>query len=231
LELKPAEISTQILQRDRHAQYFSTLAILAGSLEKMATEIRHLQRTEVLEAEEAFGKGQKGSSAMPHKKNPIGSENISGLARLVRSNSLAALENMALWHERDISHSSVERVIGPDSTILIDYMLNRLGNVIKNLEVYPKHMDENLNKLKGLIFSQQVLIKLASLGISREISYEMVQRNALKVWKNGRAFKELLLEDEEIKKHLSVKDIEEIFNIDYHLKYVDELFGRVFTSN
>ena len=231
LGLKPAEISTQILQRDRHAQYFSTLAILAGSLEKMATEIRHLQRTEVLEAEEAFGKGQKGSSAMPHKKNPIGSENISGLARLIRSNSLAALENMALWHERDISHSSVERIIGPDSTILIDYMLNRLGKIIKNLEVYPKQMDENLNKLKGLIFSQQVLIKLASLGISREISYEMVQRNALKVWKNGRAFKELLLEDEEIKKHLSVKDIEEIFNIDYHLKYVDELFGRVFTSN
>ncbi len=231
LGLKPAEISTQILQRDRHAQYFSTLAILAGSLEKMATEIRHLQRTEVLEAEEAFGKGQKGSSAMPHKKNPIGSENISGLARLVRSNSLAALENMALWHERDISHSSVERVIGPDSTILIDYMLNRLGNIIKNLEVYPKQKDINLNKLKGLIFSQQVLMKLASLGISREISYEMVQRNALKVWKNGRAFKELLLEDEEIKKHLSEEDIEEIFNIDYHLKYVDELFGRVFASN
>jgi adenylosuccinate lyase len=231
LGLKPAEISTQILQRDRHAQYFSTLAILAGSLEKMATEIRHLQRTEVLEAEEAFGKGQKGSSAMPHKKNPIGSENISGLARLVRSNSLAAMENMALWHERDISHSSVERVIGPDSTILIDYMLNRLCNIIKNLEVYPKHMDMNLNKLKGLIYSQQVLMKLASLGISREISYEMVQRNALKVWKNGRAFKELLLEDEEIKKHLSVKDIEEIFNIDYHLKYVDELFDRVFVSN
>jgi adenylosuccinate lyase len=228
LGLKPAEISTQILQRDRHAQYFSTLAILAGSLEKMATEIRHLQRTEVLEAEEAFSKGQKGSSAMPHKKNPIGSENISGLARLVRSNSIAAMENMALWHERDISHSSVERVIGPDSTILIDYMLNRFGNIIKNLEVYPQHMDENLNKLNGLVYSQQVLMKLASLGISREASYEMVQRNALKVWKNGRAFKELLLEDEEIKKHLSVKDIEEIFNIDYHLKYVDELFGRVF---
>jgi adenylosuccinate lyase len=231
LGLKPAEISTQILQRDRHAQYFSTLAILAGSLEKMATEIRHLQRTEVLEAEEAFSKGQKGSSAMPHKKNPIGSENISGLARLVRSNSIAAMENMALWHERDISHSSVERVIGPDSTILIDYMLNRFGNIIKNLEVYPQHMDANLNKLNGLVYSQQVLMKLASLGISREISYEMVQRNALKVWKNGKAFKELLLEDEEITKHLSEKEIEEIFNIDYHLKYVDEIFDRVFAQN
>jgi adenylosuccinate lyase len=231
LGLKPAEISTQILQRDRHAQYFSTLAILAGSLEKMATEIRHLQRTEVLEAEEAFSKGQKGSSAMPHKKNPIGSENISGLARLVRSNSIAAMENMALWHERDISHSSVERVIGPDSTILIDYMLNRFGNIIKNLEVYPQHMDANLNKLNGLVYSQQVLMKLASLGISREASYEMVQRNALKVWKNGKAFKELLLEDEEITKHLSEKEIEEIFNIDYHLKYVDEIFDRVFAQN
>ena len=231
LGLKPAEISTQILQRDRHAQYFSTLAILAGTLEKIAVEIRHLQRTEVLEAEESFAKGQKGSSAMPHKKNPIGSENISGLARLVRSNSIAAMENMALWHERDISHSSVERVIGPDSTILIDYMLNRLRKIIQNLEVYPNNMAENLDKLKGLIYSQQVLMKLASLGISREHSYEMVQRNALKVWKNGTAFKELLLEDEEIKKHLSEKDIEEIFNIEYHLKYVDELFSRVFASD
>ncbi len=175
LGLKPAEISTQILQRDRHAQYFSSLAILAGSLEKISIEIRHLQRTEVLEAEEAFEKGQKGSSAMPHKKNPIGSENISGLARLVRSNSLAAMENMALWHERDISHSSVERVIGPDSTILIDYMLHRLSKIIKNLEVYPKQMADNLNKLKGLIYSQQVLMKLASLGLSREMAYEIAQ--------------------------------------------------------
>ena len=228
LGLKPAEISTQILQRDRHAQYFSSLAILAGSLEKIAIEIRHLQRTEVLEAEEAFEKGQKGSSAMPHKKNPIGSENISGLARLVRSNSLAAMENMALWHERDISHSSVERVIGPDSTILIDYMLHRLSKIIKNLEVYPKQMADNLNKLKGLIYSQQVLMKLASLGLSREMAYEMVQRSALEAWKTGKAFKGLLLEDQEIKQHLPEKDIEEIFSIDYHLKYVDELFGRVF---
>ena len=228
LGLKPAEISTQILQRDRHAQYFSTLAILAGSLEKIATEIRHLQRTEVLEVEEAFEKGQKGSSAMPHKKNPIGSENISGLARLVRSNALASFENMALWHERDISHSSVERVIGPDSTILIDYMLNRLGRIIKNLEVYPEHMIENLNRLKGLIHSQQVLMKLAARGLSREKAYEMVQRNALRAWKAGTGFQELLLDDLEIKEYLSEKDIAEIFSMDYHLKYVDELFGRVF---
>ena len=228
LGLKPAEISTQILQRDRHAQYFSTLAILAGSLEKIATEIRHLQRTEVLEVEEAFEKGQKGSSAMPHKKNPIGSENISGLARLVRSNALASFENMALWHERDISHSSVERVIGPDSTILIDYMLNRLGRIIKNLEVLPEHMIENLNRLKGLIHSQQVLMKLAARGLSREKAYEMVQRNALRAWKAGTGFQELLLDDLEIKEYLSEKDIAEIFSMDYHLKYVDELFGRVF---
>jgi adenylosuccinate lyase len=228
LGLKPAKISTQILQRDRHAQYFTCLAILAGSLEKIATEIRHLQRTEVLEVEEAFGKGQKGSSAMPHKKNPIGSENISGLARLVRSNALASLENMALWHERDISHSSVERVIGPDSTILVDYMLNRLGRIIKDLEVYPRQMAENLNKLRGLIHSQQVLMKLAAKGLSREKAYEMVQRNALEAWKSGIGFKALLLEDQELKENLSEKDIEEIFNMDYHLKYVDELFSRVF---
>ncbi|MGD8985788.1 MAG: adenylosuccinate lyase, partial [Desulfobacteraceae bacterium] len=168
LGLKPAEISTQITQRDRHAQYFTALAILAGTLEKIAVEIRHLQRTEVLEAEESFVKGQKGSSAMPHKKNPIGSENISGLARLVRTNSLAAMENMALWHERDISHSSVERVIGPDSTILIDYMLHRLSRIIKNLVVYPDRMRENLNRLRGLIFSQQILMRLAALGLKRE---------------------------------------------------------------
>jgi len=229
LGLKPAEISTQIIQRDRHAHYFSSLAILAGTLEKIAVEIRHLQRTEVLEAEEAFGKGQKGSSAMPHKKNPIGSENISGLARLVRTNALAAMENMALWHERDISHSSVERVIGPDSTILIDYMLNRLNRILKNLMVYPKRMEENLNQLKGLIFSQQVLMKLTNVGLKREKAYEMVQRNALKVWDTGKAFKALLLEDEEIREHLSEDDIEELFSLDFHMKHVDELFDRVFT--
>ena len=229
LGLKPAEISTQILQRDRHAQYFSALAILAGTLEKIAVEIRHLQRTEVLEAEEAFEKGQKGSSAMPHKKNPIGAENISGLARLVRTNSLAALENMALWHERDISHSSVERVIGPDSTILIDFMLHRLTRIIRNLVVYPKRMLENLNKLKGLIFSQQFLMRLAAKGLKRESAYDMVQRNALQAWDTDKDFKTLLLEDPDIRKVLNEEDIEEIFNVDYHLKHVENIFERVFT--
>jgi adenylosuccinate lyase len=229
LGLRPAEISTQITQRDRHAQYFTTLAILAGTLEKIAVEIRHLQRTEVLEAEESFSRGQKGSSAMPHKKNPIGSENISGLARLVRTNSLAAMENMALWHERDISHSSVERVIGPDSTILTDFMLHRLTRIIKNLVVHPDRMLENLNTLRGLIFSQQILIRLAALGLKRETAYEMVQRNALKVWDTDRDFKTLLLEDDEIREHLTEDELEEIFNIDYHLKHVEDIFERVFT--
>jgi adenylosuccinate lyase len=228
LDLKPAEISTQILQRDRHAQYFTSLAILAGTLEKIAIEIRHLQRTEVLEAEEPFAKGQKGSSAMPHKKNPIGSENISGLARLVRSNSLAAMENMALWHERDISHSSVERVIAPDSTILIDYMLHRLDKIIKDLVIYPKHMEENLNRLKGLIFSQQVLIKLAAVGLKRQTAYEMVQHNAMKVWNTDADFKTLLLGDQEIMAHISEKDLEEIFSLDYHFKHIEDIFDRVF---
>jgi adenylosuccinate lyase len=228
LGLTPAEISTQILQRDRHAQYFAALAILAGTMEKIAVEIRHLQRTEVLEAEEAFEKGQKGSSAMPHKKNPIGAENISGLARLVRANSLAAMENMALWHERDISHSSVERVIGPDTTILIDYMLHRLSRIVKNLVVYPERMKENLHKMKGLIFSQQVLLKLSTLGLSREKAYEMVQRSALKVWDTGEDFHSLLLEDAELRKYVTEKELEEIFSIAYHLKHVDDIFERVF---
>ncbi len=228
LGLKPAEISTQILQRDRHAEYFASLAILAGTMEKIAVEIRHLQRTEVLEAEEPFEKGQKGSSAMPHKKNPIGCENISGLARLVRSNAIAAMENMALWHERDISHSSVERVIGPDSTILIDYMLHRLSRIVKDLVVYPDHMTENLNKMKGLIYSQQVLLKLAELGLDRQEAYEMVQRNALKVWDTGKEFQSLLLEDKEIRKHLTQKDIAEVFSLEYHLKHVEDIFQRVF---
>jgi adenylosuccinate lyase len=228
LGLKPAEASTQILQRDRHAQYFTALAVLAGTMEKIAIEIRHLQRTEVLEAEEAFEKGQKGSSAMPHKKNPIGAENISGLARLVRSNALAAMENMALWHERDISHSSVERVIGPDSTILVDFMLHRLTRMVKTLVVYPDHMLENLNRLKGLIFSQQVLLKLSSAGLGRQEAYELVQRSAFKVWDTGREFKALLQEDPEIRKHLSESDLEELFSLDYHLKHVDDIFERVF---
>jgi adenylosuccinate lyase len=228
LGLKPAEASTQILQRDRHAQYFTTLAIVAGTLERIAVEIRHLQRTEVLEAEEPFEKGQKGSSAMPHKKNPIGSENVAGLARLVRSNALAAMENMALWHERDISHSSVERVIGPDSTILIDFMLHRLTRIVEGLVVHPDRMMENLRSMKGLIFSQQVLMRLASLGLQRQAAYGMVQRNALKVWETGRDFKSLLLEDPEIRKYLGEKEIEELFSLEYHLKHVEELFGRVF---
>lgn len=229
LGLRPAEVSTQIVQRDRHAEYFSALAILAGTLEKISIEIRHLQRTEVLEAEEAFAKGQKGSSAMPHKKNPIGSENISGLARLIRSNSLAAMENMALWHERDISHSSVERVIGPDSTILSDFILHRLTGIIKNLVVHPKRMEENLNQLQGLIFSQQILMKLAAKGLKRQEAYDMVQRNALEVWDKGKEFKTLLVEDEEIGEFLSAEDIEEVFSLDYHLKHVEEIFERVFT--
>lgn len=228
LGLKPASISTQILQRDRHAQFFTTLAILAGTLEKIAVEIRHLQRTEVLEAEEPFAKRQKGSSAMPHKKNPIGSENISGLARLVRSNCLASLENMALWHERDISHSSVERVIAPDSTILIDYMIHRLKGIIKGLVVYPDNMETNLNRTKGLIFSQQILIRLAEKGIERQKAYVMVQRNSMKAWEGKKEFKSLILKDEEITKYLSKKEIEQVFDLKYHLKHVDDLFVRVF---
>ena len=228
LGLKPAKISTQIIQRDRHAQYFTSLAILAGTLEKISVELRHLQRTEVLEAEEAFSKGQKGSSAMPHKKNPVGSENISGLARLVRSNCLAAMENMTLWHERDISHSSVERVIGPDSTILIHYMLLRMTGIVDRLVVHSDRMIENLNKMKGLIFSQQILMKLATKGLERQQAYVMVQRNAMKVWEGGREFKGLILEDQEIGRYLSKDEIEEIFDLNYHLKYVDDIFSRVF---
>jgi adenylosuccinate lyase len=228
LGLKPAEISTQIIQRDRHAQYFTALAVLAGTLEKIAIEIRHLQRTEVREAEEAFAKGQKGSSAMPHKKNPIGTENISGLARIVRSNAVAAMENMALWHERDISHSSVERVIGPDSTILIDYMLCRLTRILKNLVVHRERMAENLNTLRGLIFSQQVLMRLAEAGLERQKAYEMVQRNALRVWETQQDFKTLLLADQEIGTYLSKEQIEDLFNLDYHLKHVNQIFERVF---
>jgi len=228
LGLRPEEISTQIIQRDRHAQYFSSLAILAGTLEKIAVEIRHLQRTEVLEVEEPFAKGQKGSSAMPHKKNPIGCENISGLARLVRSNSLAAMENMPLWHERDISHSSVERVIAPDSTILIDYMLHRLTGILRGLVVHADRMDENLKKMKGLIFSQQLLLKLAGKGLERQTAYVMVQRNAMKVWETGQEFKDLIMEDQEIGGYLSKSEIEEIFDLDYHVKHVDDIYERVF---
>ena len=228
LDLKSAEISTQIIQRDRHAQYFTALAILAGSIEKIAVEIRHLQRTEVGEVEEAFTSGQKGSSAMPHKKNPVGSENLSGLARLVRSNSIAAMENMALWHERDISHSSVERVIAPDSTILIDYMLNRLRGMMENLVVKKDAMAKNLGKLQGLIFSQQILLALVEKGCSRQDAYSIAQKNSLQAWNTGESFKQLIVNDPEIQNYLSNKEIDDLFSVEQHLKYVDEIFARVF---
>ncbi|MGM0384088.1 MAG: adenylosuccinate lyase, partial [Thermodesulfobacteriota bacterium] len=212
LDLKPAEISTQIIQRDRHAQYFTALAILAGSIEKIAIEIRHLQRTEVGEAEEPFTSGQKGSSAMPHKKNPIGSENLSGLARLVRSNSIAAMENIALWHERDISHSSVERVIAPDSTILIDYMVNRMIGIMRNLKVNKDVMVRNLEKSHGLIFSQQMLLALVKNGCSRQHAYSITQKNALQAWNTGESFKQLVLRDPDIQKYFSNNEIDEMFS-------------------
>lgn len=228
LGLKPAPASTQIIQRDRYAEYFTSLAIMASSIEKMALEIRHLQRTEVLEAEESFSKGQKGSSAMPHKRNPVGSENMCGLARVIRANSMAALENIPLWHERDISHSSVERIIAPDSTILMDYMLSRFTGIIKNLVIYPDRMSKNLNTLKGLIFSQQILIALAESGISREDAYQMVQAHAMKAWDENKDFKIFITEDEKICKLLGKDKIEEIFDVKYHLKYISAIFDRVF---
>jgi adenylosuccinate lyase len=226
--LKPAPCSTQIIQRDRHAEFFSTLAIIASSIEKFAVEIRHLQRTEVLEAEEFFSKGQKGSSAMPHKRNPVLSENLSGLARLLRGYAVSALENVPLWHERDISHSSVERVIGPDATILMDFMLNRCTSLIENLLVYPENMLKNLNLMRGLIFSQRVLLELANKGASRELAYALVQRNAMKVWEEGKDFQVELLADPEVCKYLSAQEIKAAFDFNYHLKHVDTIFTRVF---
>ena len=228
LGLKPDPITTQVIQRDRHAEFMLALAIIASSLDKFSTELRHLQRTEVLEAEEYFSEGQKGSSAMPHKRNPITGEQISGLAREIRGNSLAALENIPLWHERDISHSSVERVIFPDSTVLIDYLLVKFKNLVENLFVYPEKMKENLEKTKGLIFSEGVLLSLAKNGVSREDAYVMVQRNAMRVWKEGLDFKNLLMCDGEIRKYLSEKEVEECFNLGHHLKNVDIIFERVF---
>jgi adenylosuccinate lyase len=228
LGLKPASISTQIIQRDHHAEFFATLAILASSVEKFSVELRHLQRTEVLEAEEFFSKGQKGSSAMPHKRNPISSENLSGLARLVRSYSISALENVPLWHERDISHSSVERVIAPDATILIDYMINRLTSIIENLIVYPENMKANLEKMGGLIYSEAVLLLLTKKGVTREEAYGVVQRNAMRVWEKSEDFKTLLSQDEEIKRILTQKELEAAFDIRSHLKHVDDIFRRVF---
>ena len=228
LGLKPEPVATQVVQRDRHAEYLSTLAIVAASIEKIVVELRHLQRTEVLEAEEPFAKGQKGSSAMPHKRNPVGAENLSGLARVVRANAMAAFENVALWHERDISHSSVERVIIPDSTILVDYMLNRLTGILADLQVYPERMKENMGRSYGLHNSQNVLIRLTEKGMTREDAYALVQKNAMMSWKTRKEFKTLLLKDKDIRKHLSVKEIDDVFDLRHYLRNIDYIYKRVF---
>jgi len=228
LGLKPEPVATQVVQRDRHAEFLTTLAIVAASLEKIAIEIRHLQRTEVLEAEEPFEEGQKGSSAMPHKRNPVGCENLSGLARVVRANAVAAIENIALWHERDISHSSVERVIIPDSTILVDYMIHRLTGILSGLQVYPERMKENMGRSFGLYNSQHVLIKLTEKGLTREDAYALVQKNAMKSWRTRQGFKDLLLKDKGVRKYLSRKDINEIFEVNHYFKNINYIFGRVF---
>ncbi len=227
LNLEPALVSTQVLQRDRHAEFLTTLAIIGSSLDKFATEIRSLQRTDILEAEEYFQKGQKGSSAMPHKRNPITVERISGMARLLRGNALAAMENVALWHERDISHSSVERVIFPDSTITLDYMLHKFVNIMKNLLVYPENMKKNLEKTHGLIFSQRLLLALVeNHGLTREKAYELVQRNAMQCWRTGENFQQLLLGDPKLTNIMSEKEINKIFDYSYHLKHVDAIYKR-----
>ena len=226
--LKPAPVSNQIIQRDRHAYYFATLAVIACSLEKFAVEIRHLQRTEVQEAEEPFTAGQKGSSAMPHKRNPILSENVSGLARLMRSYALAAMENVPLWHERDISHSSVERVIAPDATIALDFMLRRMIYVLGNLCVYPENMKRNLEKSGGAVFSEKVLLALVEKGVARDSAYRMVQRHALKVGKEGGDLKRELLQDAEIRRHLKAQEIEAVWGVKHHLTNVDVIFRRAF---
>jgi adenylosuccinate lyase len=228
LGLNPAPISSQIVQRDRHAEYFTTLAIIASSLDKFSQEIRLLQRTEVREAEEYFSPGQKGSSAMPHKRNPVLSENLSGLSRLMRSYALSAMEDVALWHERDISHSSVERIIGPDATILLDFMLSRFDGLITKLVVYPEQMLVNLQMTKGVIFSQMVLLKLIEKGISREGAYTVVQRNAMRAWQEGIEFRELLLQDNEVNSHLRPDELAAVFNVKNFLKHVDFIFDRVF---
>ncbi|MBX8783870.1 MULTISPECIES: adenylosuccinate lyase [Pseudochrobactrum] len=228
LGMKAEPVSTQVIPRDRHAMYFSVLAVIASSVERLAVEIRHLQRTEVLEAEEYFSPGQKGSSAMPHKRNPVLTENLTGLARMVRSMALPAMENVALWHERDISHSSVERMIGPDATITLDFALARLTGVIEKLLVYPENMMNNLNKFRGLVHSQRVLLALTQAGVSREDSYRLVQRNAMKVWEQGKDFLEELLADAEVRAALSEEQIREKFDLGYHTKHVDTIFNRVF---
>ncbi|SET25670.1 adenylosuccinate lyase [Oceanicella actignis] len=226
LEVEP--ISTQVIPRDRHAMFFSTLAVIASSVERIATEIRHLQRTEVLEAEEYFSPGQKGSSAMPHKRNPVLTENLTGLARMVRAYALPAMENVALWHERDISHSSVERMIGPDATVTLDFALARLTGVIDKLVVYPENMMKNLNRFRGLIHSQRVLLALTQKGVSREDAYRLVQRNAMKVWEQGADFMTELKADPDVAAALSPEEIEEKFDLGYHTKHVDTIFRRVF---
>jgi len=227
LGLKVEPVSTQIIPRDRHANFFSTLGIIASSVERLATEIRHLQRSEVLEVEEFFSSKQKGSSSMPHKRNPVLTENLTGLARVVRSSVMPSLENISLWHERDISHSSVERFIGPDATITMDFALNRLNNVIENMVVYPDNMMKNLERFNGLVFSQRVLLALTQKDISREESYLMVQRNSMKVWNNEGTFYELIKKDEEICSILTNDEIDDIFDLNYHLKHIEEIFQRV----
>ena len=228
LGLEPEPVSTQVIPRDRHAMFFAVLGVIASSIENIAIEIRHMQRTEVLEAEEFFSPGQKGSSAMPHKRNPVLTENLTGLARLVRMSVIPALENVALWHERDISHSSVERAIGPDTTVTLDFALNRLAGVIEKLVIYPENMLKNMNKFKGLVMSQRVLLALTQAGVSREDSYRLVQRNAMKVWEKGADFKTELLADPEVTRALSPAEIEEKFDLGYHTKHVDTIFARVF---
>ena len=228
LGLKPETVSTQIIPRDRHAMFFATLGVIGASIDRIATEIRHLQRTEVLEVEEYFSKGQKGSSAMPHKRNPVLTENLSGLSRLVRMSVAPAMENVVLWHERDISHSSVERNIAPDTTITLDFALHRLKGVIENLVVYPENMYNNLNKFNGLIHSQRVLLALTQKGISRENSYEIVQSNAMKVWNDGADFFNELKNDSRVSEALTMEELEENFDLSYHLKHIDTIFTRVF---
>jgi adenylosuccinate lyase len=228
LGLKPEPISTQVIPRDRHAAFFAVLGVVSSGIENVATEIRHMQRTEVLEAEEFFSKGQKGSSAMPHKRNPVLTENLTGLARLVRAAVIPALENVALWHERDISHSSVERNIGPDTTVTLDFALSRLTQVIDKLVVYPKNMLDNMNKFRGLVMSQRVLLALTQAGVSREDSYRLVQRNAMKVWEEDKDFQTELLADSEVMDVLSEAEVREKFDIGYHTKHVDTIFKRVF---
>ncbi|ANG95697.1 adenylosuccinate lyase [Brucella pseudogrignonensis] len=228
LGLEAEPVSTQVIPRDRHAMFFATLGVIASSIENVAIEIRHMQRTEVLEAEEFFSPGQKGSSAMPHKRNPVLTENLTGLARLVRMSVVPAMENVALWHERDISHSSVERAIGPDTTITLDFALNRLAGVVEKLVIYPENMLKNMNKFRGLVHSQRVLLALTQAGVSREDSYRLVQRNAMKVWEQGADFLEELLGDAEVRAALSEEQIREKFDLGYHTKHVDTIFKRVF---